>query len=134
MEKGFNDKELADIMSEIESLEREFASETPAPEAQEQEVVTPVMKEFVQAPVESVLPQPKVVAVPAPQSRPYKAASAPACLSFKVEGEMSVSLKFEVNGQVVSLEVGEQGLEIETESGAKFILPLQGKHQTRQAA
>lgn len=30
MEKGFNDQELADIMNEIENLEKEFAEETPA--------------------------------------------------------------------------------------------------------
>ncbi len=28
MEKGFNDDELADIMNEIESLEKEFSTET----------------------------------------------------------------------------------------------------------
>ena len=35
MDKGFNDDELADIMSEIESLEQEFASDDEVVKAQE---------------------------------------------------------------------------------------------------
>ena len=34
MEKGFNDDELADIMNEIESLEKEFAHDDKAEEAE----------------------------------------------------------------------------------------------------
>ena len=129
MEKGFNDKELADIMSEIESLEREFNTE--APRSAPIEASSPVLQELAEAPVETSLPQSKVV----PMSKPHHSApaSAPSCLSFKVEGEMTVSLKFEVNGQCVSLAVTEQGLEIETESGAKFSLPLHGQ-SSRPAA
>lgn len=114
MEKGFNDKELADIMSEIESLEREFAADEPKD----------VMQELAETPVEKSVPktnleEPKVVPM-----KPKQTSSSPACLSFKVEGEMTVAMTFEVNGQSVSLQVTSEGVCIETETGAKFTLPV----------
>lgn len=120
MEKGFNDEELADIMSEIENLEREFAD--PAPEE------TAVLQELAQKPVaETVLKtnheESKVIAM-----KPSAHSAAPASMSFKVEGQMSVHLSFDVNGQSVSLSVTEEGLNITTESGAKFTLPMH-KHE-----
>lgn len=128
MEKGFNEKELADIMSEIENLEREFAAES-TPEASHEEVqpeeaTSEVMQELAETPVEQSIPKTNhsennVVKMKTPQS-----SSAPSCLTFKVEGEMTVSLNFEVNGQTVSLAVTSEGLCIETESGAKFSLPM----------
>lgn len=39
-EQGFNDSELQDIMEEIESLEKEFTSEAPSEEAQDQPEAT----------------------------------------------------------------------------------------------
>lgn len=124
MEKGFNDKELADIMSEIESLEREFADETQP---------TEVMQELAETPVEKSVPktnhdEPKVVPMKAKQ-----VASSQSCLSFKVEGEMTVALTFEVNGQSVALQVTSEGVCIETESGAKFTLPVNA-HSARKSA
>lgn len=133
MEKGFNDKELADIMSEIESLEREFAAEAAA-EAPAHEAQADVLQELAETPVEKSVPktnhtEPKVVSM-----KSQKSASAPACLTFKVEGEMTVSLNFEVNGQTVALEVTSEGLCIETETGAKFSLPMQPATAARKAA
>jgi len=159
MEKGFNDQELADIMSEIESLEREFAEEAPvaqkaapaaeveAPVAQEvhEEVVEEVpeethtepavLHELVQKPVaETVLKTNHEEKVVEMKKHAAPAASAPASLTFKVAGEMSVNLAFEVNGQTVELAVTEEGLSIEMESGAKFTLPLAKAEHAKKAA
>jgi uncharacterized protein YkuJ len=112
MEKGFNDEELADIMSEIESLEKEFAEETSTKPA---EASSAVVHELAQRPLkETVLKT----------NHTETQASAPASLSFKVQGQMTMQLNFEVNGQTVALSVTEQGLSIQTESGATFSLPL----------
>ncbi len=129
MEKGFNDQELADIMSEIENLEREL-DETPATKEE-----TPgVLHELAQKPQAESVPATnyhhaeKVVAMKKTDS------PAPSSLSFKVEGQMTVTLAFEVNGQYVSLAVSDEGLSIETESGAKFTLPLSKVEAYKKAA
>jgi len=122
MEKGFNDEELADIMSEIESLEKEFAAETskPAPA----EATSAVVHELAQRPVKETVLATNHTEAHAP---------APASLSFKVQGQMTMQMHFEVNGQTVSLSVNEQGLSIQTESGATFSLPL-AKEAHKKAA
>lgn len=125
MEKGFNDEELADIMSEIENLEREFAD--PVPEEHS------VLQELAQKPVAETVQktnheESKVL--------PMKQASsgAPATMSFKIEGHMSVQLAFDVNGQSVSLSVSDEGLSITTDSGAKFTLPMTKHEAAKKAA
>ena len=61
MEKGFNDDELADIMSEIESLEQEFAADDEVAKAQEPGIdevaqsVAAMAEEEAQAPVEEMV-------------------------------------------------------------------------------
>jgi hypothetical protein len=125
MEKGFNDDELADIMSEIENLEREFAD--PAPEENS------VLQELAHKPVEESVLQTnheenKVLAMK------HAPSNAPATMSFKVEGQMSVELSFDVNGQSVSLSVSEEGLSITTDSGAKFTLPMTKHEAAKKAA
>ncbi|MBY0517658.1 MAG: hypothetical protein K2P81_12150 [Bacteriovoracaceae bacterium] len=133
MEKGFNDQELADIMSEIESLEKEYADEDQEVDHTEPEV----LQKLAEAPVEkTVLPtnhEEKVVPMkkPAPEAKVH--AHAPANLTFQVTGQMTVNLGFEVNGQSVLLAISEDGLVIETESGAKFTLPL-NKEAAKKAA
>jgi len=130
MEKGFNDEELADIMSEIENLERDFAEETPAESAHVEE---PVLHELAHKPVtETVLKtnheENKVI------SMKHVPSQAPASMSFKVEGQMSVHLSFDVNGQSVSLSVSDEGLSITTDSGAKFTLPMTKHEAAKKAA
>lgn len=136
MEKGFNDQELADIMSVIENLERELTDEGPSSEVSEAPVAeeksaTPVMHQLAhKSPVESV---PATNYHHPEKVTPLKKDShAPAALSFKVEGQMTMHLTFEVNGQCISLAVTEHGVAIETESGAKFTLPLQ--HEAHKKA
>jgi len=50
MEKGFNDDELADIMNEIESLEKEFAHDDKAEEAENVEMKSTEETEFIETP------------------------------------------------------------------------------------
>jgi flagellar motor protein MotB len=56
MEKGFNEDELADIMSEIESLEQDFATETAEPQqvSSKQEDAEPQQEEVEHQPEEVV--------------------------------------------------------------------------------
>ena len=71
MEKGFNDDELADIMNEIESLEKEFSEETQSEpvvaedpiaqemaESAEEEPVAEMVEEAVEEPVAEVFQEP----------------------------------------------------------------------------
>lgn len=130
MDKGFNEKELADIMNEIESLEREFAAESETtPEAsheeeQGEEVSSEVMQELAETPIEQTVQKTNHSDNNVVNMKTTQTNSASSSLTFKVEGEMTVSLNFEVNGQSVSLAVNSEGLCIETESGAKFSLPM----------
>jgi hypothetical protein len=134
MEKSFNDQELADIMSEIENLEREFAeepqvaagSEAEAPSEPEVEDNHEVLQQLAEAPTEKVIRQSshedKVVQFK-PQVQP-QTGHPQSFLTFQVQGEMSMQLAFEVNGQKISLTVTGDDLSIETESGARFTLPI----------
>lgn len=133
MEKSFNDQELADIMSEIENLEREFAEESgPTPVSAAPEAVAPiedsheVLHQLAAAPEETIIMKTNHAdkVVPFKTATPAPAAHAPSSLTFQVQGEMSVQLAFEVNGQKISLCVTGDDLCIETESGAKFTLPI----------
>lgn len=163
MEKGFNDQELADIMNEIENLEKEFAEETPAQhsapeahdeapaedfeafheEAQEAEEIDhtepAVLRQLVEKPIEKVVPHAaphhdKVVHMAKPVEKVSLQAAAPVSLNFQVSGQMQLHLGFEVNGQALSLSVSEAGLEIEMDSGAKFTLPLAPAKASKKVA
>jgi hypothetical protein len=135
MDKSFNDDELADIMSEIENLEKEVAelsdhAPSSAPEAEvsdhgeEESHTSPEVLSHLadKSEDETVLKtnhdEDNIVSL-------KPASAAHSSMSFRVEGEMKVSLAIEVNGQQVSLDVTEDGLHIELESGASFHLPLQ---------
>lgn len=127
MEKSFNDQELADIMSEIENLEREFtdapAEAKAAPEAapagpKAPEVEGGVLHKLAVAPPEQTVLKTNHAA------EPHAGSGAASSMSFEVRGDMAVNLAFEVNGQRMSLAVNESGICIEMESGAKFQLPF----------
>ena len=145
MDKSFNDDELADIMNEIESLEKEFAESAPASEAETEEfaptdeidhTAPEVVSHIMSMPVEEVARksnhEEKVVPMKrvdhAPQAHQHST------LSFKVEGQMTLSLAFEVNGQSVSLEISDAGLQIQMESGASFNLPMSHTGAAKKAA
>ena len=150
MDQSFNDQELSDIMKEIEALEQNFASPTPDPshDMEQQSDVFPhedvnaVAKEVVEDShltdhevemSEEIVNEPtlgpQVTATPniisinpgpsTPQSmRPNSS------MSFKVEGPMTLDMKFDFGGKVVYLEINEAGFQIEMDGGMKFTLPL----------
>ena len=166
--QGFNEDELADIMSEIEGLERDLNAEAvvvydkvehkeevkPTPvevtRAVEQVTVAPVatethatetdhelMEEFVQEPIEKVLPfthrSPTVAPMKTEKvSADYKQTST---MDFTVAGNMAVKLSFNVSGQTIQLTMDEStGLVIEMHGGAKFCLPLTAASEVKKKA
>jgi hypothetical protein len=60
----------------------------------------------------------------------YKASTS---MSFKVSGDLTLELVFDIGGQTVSLEVTESGLSIEMESGMKFTVPMKQKSELKKA-
>lgn len=147
MDKSFNDDELSDIMKEIEALEQDFKEE-------DVKAATPVMEELAEMSEEEAIPTPvasttsNVVAfekeAPVAHAAPSKPAAthhtaAPTSashtsMSFKVQGNLSLELSFDIGGKVVSLEVTETGLNIEMDGGVKFTVPVTGASAAKKAA
>lgn len=127
MDKSFNDQELSDIMKEIEALEEDFTQS-------EEKTASPIMEELAH------LDESQSIPVTTPEVTPYassnvvslegargtqaSAKSAPTTMSFKVQGDITLELKFDIGGKVVSLAVTETGLAIELEGGMKFTVPV----------
>lgn len=197
VEKGFNDDELADIMSEIESLEKDFDEESfddsPAEDSTEEsdeEMVEEVEEEYSEEdfadeeepvmaqspqdvadevmaspdPVEKVYaektpevkqvvselahtPEPCPVVKEAPvveskvhhmpvkptPSPEWKPSGAQTSMSFKVEGDMKLSMSFFVAGKEFNVWVDEKdGFVIELDGGAQFKVPMH--HAGKKAA
>lgn len=141
MDKSFNDQELSDIMKEIEALEEDFSGE------EEVHATSSVLEEL--AHMDEAESVPVAVAAPAPVSLETKRAapkpapapaavetSAPAAtsMSFKVQGNLSLQLQFDIGGKVVSLEVTETGLNIEMDGGMKFTVPVSAETTSRKKA
>jgi len=134
MDKSFNDQELSDIMKEIEALEEEFTAEDDL-KAQSAEV----MEEVMEMEEEKAVPlasnhTPEVLAFE-PKQAPMKSTktSAPAAMSFKVQGEMNLELQFEIGSKTIQLEVTESGLSIKMEGGMTFTVPVQEASSFKKA-
>jgi hypothetical protein len=104
MDKSFNDQELSDIMKEIEALEED----------------KPVLQDL------SELPEGKAIPLKPVREENF-VARAPAAMSFKVQGDLSLDLEFEVGGKFVSLQVSEEGLTIVLDGGMTFKVPVGDK-------
>lgn len=133
---GFNDDELADIMSEIEDLEKDL-SDDPAPaKAVKVEPAPIAVKEASKDVLLKLADMPEEKAIKA-TAKSYEA-SIPASASkmeFCVAGNMAVNLTFHVGGESVCLTVDEaKGLVIEMNGGAKFTLPLSGCAKGKKVA
>lgn len=129
MDKSFNDQELSDIMKEIEALEQDFNQD-------DEKMASPVMEELANLDesqsipttspvVEPTMTKSNVVNLgtkPAPEASSKTGAST--SMSFKVQGDISLELQFDIGGKVVSLNVSETGLEIELQGGMKFTVPV----------
>lgn len=125
MDKSFNDQELSDIMKEIEALEEDFT----APESKN----SPVLEELSQLDEVEAIPAkaPNVVSLEPKGPAPKKEAST--SMSFKVQGNITLELQFDIGGKTVALEVTETGLAIEMEGGMKFIVPVSEKSGLKKA-
>lgn len=124
MDKGFNDDELADIMNEIESLEKDF-TEGSKPEHVE------VAEQLVEQPVAEVKPveDENVHHI----KKEVAALRQESSMNFSVTGDMKLNLNFDIGGKCVELHIDEDGFEIEVEGGMKFSIPTQG-HQVKKSA
>ncbi len=128
MDQSFNDQELSDIMKEIEALEEDYSSTEDKPESAAVEVASPI-EEKVSAPVET----PKIVAIDSVRSVSKKTSTNSTSMSFKVQGNLTVDLQFDIGGKTVSLEVTEEGLSIVMDGGMKFTVPVGEQSSLKKA-
>ncbi len=139
--QGFNDSELADIMSEIEDLEKDLEAQTVetinnsvVAKAQSPEMKE-VLEEFVQESVDKVIPFSKKSPTVAPMKSEMPVGGQNSTMNFTVAGNMTINLAFNVSGQTINLTLDEaQGLVIEMHGGAKFCLPLTNDTKAKKAA
>lgn len=136
MEKSFNDQELADIMNEIENLEKEFATEGSSSSTTTVSETTEVLSDLVKEDLGKVLPQAKINnIIPIKTNTTSKTSSPSTSMNFKVEGDMNIELSFQVDGETLSLSVGSEGLVIHLQGGATFNLPIKTTSQaTKKSA
>lgn len=155
MDQSFNDQELSDIMKEIEALEQGFKSEetgTPVAVAEEFEPknefeeIKKIDSMNASSEVEEVTTVDSTNNVLSLETSPNEAyidkhTSSPAfaasvhssSMTFKVQGNLSLDLKFEIGGKVVCVEVSETEFSIEMEGGMKFTVPVQEKSGFKKA-
>lgn len=131
MEKSFNDQELSDIMKEIEALEEDFKGE----KAKEEPVIGQLaeMDQKVSVPLKSEVVEFEKKAPKSSEVSSINSGHSPASMSFKVQGDLNLELKFEIGGKVVSLDVSEKGLQIEMDGGMTFSIPLDKTNKKKSA-
>lgn len=125
MDKSFNDQELTDIMKEIEALEEEFSEDTEAS----------VMEELAEMDEEKAIPftTTKETVLAFDKKPKTSSKGAQSAMSFKVQGDMNLELKFEIGGKTIQLEVTEAGLTINMEGGVTFTVPVADAHSVKKA-
>jgi len=86
------------------------------------------MEHTVQAPKAQVMPfEPKKLVTEAPKAHHGTT------MSFKVQGDITLDLSFDIGSKVISLHVTESGLSIEMEGGMKFTVPVGEKSDLKKA-
>lgn len=129
MDKNFNDEELSDIMKEIEALEEDFASDAVAE-------ASPVLAELAEMSEEQSIhvSTANIVSLESKRSAPNSTIKTPStAMSFKVQGNLTLELNFEIGGKTVALEVTEAGLNIELDGGMKFTVPVNENSSLKKA-
>jgi hypothetical protein len=128
MDKSFNDQELSDIMKEIEALE-ENMDETDV------KMSSPVLEDLAVMEERQSVPSSTtpVVSLDSKRSAANSTSGHSTAVSFKVQGDLTLDLQFEIGGKVVMLEVTEQGLSIEMEGGVKFSVPVTEANSIKKA-
>lgn len=119
MDKSFNDQELSDIMKEIEALEEDL-------EIVDEKSAGPVLEELAYMDEKDSIPASTspVVSLDSKRTAANTAEAPSTTMSFKVQGNLTLDLQFEIGGRVVMLEVTEKSLSIEMEGGVKFSVPV----------
>jgi hypothetical protein len=128
MDQSFNDQELSDIMKEIEALEDDF-------QVKDEKTASPVLEELVSLDEVVSIPTstPNVVSMGPTKKESTPSPSPTSSMSFRVQGELTIDLQFDIGGKVVCLEVSEKGLTIEMDGGAKFTVPVSEKSSHKKA-
>lgn len=128
MDKSFNDEELSDIMKEIEALEQDFQEDVV-------KTATPVMEELARISEEVAIPveTQKVVSLESKRTAPKIESKTATTMSFKVQGDLTLALQFDLGGKTVALEVTEAGLSLEMDGGVKFTVPVAEKSSLKKA-
>lgn len=121
MDKSFNDEELSDIMKEIEALEEDFKSD-------DLKNASPVLEDLANLDEDLSIPFPNSNILPLGSKRnspkANQGATPATSMSFKVQGDLTLNLQFEIGAKSVVLQVTEEGLTIEMDGGVKFTVPV----------
>ena len=127
MNKKFNESELEEIMSEIETLEKEFSKvDDDAPQSSD------VLRRLTEMTVEEATARGATIHQfqKEPSQKTHETA-----MSFKVSGQMSLNLNIELAGKMVNISVDEgEGLIIELEDGMRFQVPVSDTSSYKKAA
>lgn len=142
MNKGFSDDELTDIMNEIESLEKEFSDTTQTEshhevlsELTEMTLEEATMVQKVEHDVENNVHHISNFKKEEITSHHVETHSAKSSMSFKVSGQMTLELGFDVAGTSVAIHVDEKnGLTVELEGGMKFQIPVHANAQVKKVS
>lgn len=119
-DQNFNEEELQDIMSEIESLEAEHQTTTQEDRDEDSHMARePEEAKLVE------LEKPQASKTPGPRTG----------MSFKVHGDMKLDLNFQIGEESISLSLDEEdGFIIEMMGGAKFVVPIKDNKTKKSAA
>ena len=150
LDQGFNDAELQDIMSEIESLEQEFTEGASAEDHAEEDLDHEMMEACAEE--EEMFEDEDFAEVTPLPARPAAHAPAPAAcpMSFSAQGQMEMKMAFAVGSEQVevwtnahglnltmsgvSVQISEKdGCVIEWPGGMKFTLPHPSKAHKKAA-
>jgi hypothetical protein len=133
MDKSFNDQELSDIMKEIEALEEEFSGEEDSDKIQASAIMEELadMDEFTSIPETNK--HDNVVAFEKKTTPHASKKTGSTSMAFKVQGDLNLELQFEVNGKSITLDVSENGFNIQMEGGVTFSVPLSDAHSLKKA-
>lgn len=128
MDKSFSDQELSDIMKEIEALEEDFKEP-------EEKSSSSILEELANLDEKESIPvsTSNVISLDSKRNGPKVSVDATTSMSFKVQGNLTLDLQFDIGGKVVTLEVTESGLSIEMEGGVKFSVPVAEKPSLKKA-
>lgn len=150
-EQGFNEDELQDIMSEIESLEKEYVEDSGAPPSEEEALQASIDKEIEELNSLEVVDEPSeeefeeesnvVSMVTSSAATNDEGTYSGSPVEFTANGDMNLSMNFSIGNSTatlvvnkdsglsvqmegVNLEITDEGCTVELAGGVKFTVPL----------